>query len=318
MAVRIHIGVILLFGQFLWAATTLAQGRILFVDSYNAGYVWSDGIRRGVAGVLKGSETELTVTMMDTKRHRSEAFKQAAALKVKALIGELKPDVVIAADDNASKYLIKPFFRNTALPFVFCGVNWDAGVYGFPCSNVTGMIEVAPVPQLLDYLKHYAKGGRVGFLAPDLLSAKKESIEYRKAFGIDLVEYFSSDPDDWKKGFLHMQQNVDMLIIDSDGGLYQDRAEELVKFVEANTRIPSGTILDFMAPYVLIAFAKIPEEQGAWAAETALRILAGEKPSSISIARNQDGYLIINARIAQRTGFNIPYSVLKSAHRIIE
>ena len=46
--------------------------------------------------------------------------------KAKAEIDAFKPDVVIAADDNASKYLIEPYFKDAALPFVFCGVNWDA------------------------------------------------------------------------------------------------------------------------------------------------------------------------------------------------
>lgn len=293
-------------------------GRIVYIDSYHAGYAWSDGIFAGMEQSLNGTGVTLETIRLDTKRNRSESFKTKAALRAKSAIEAFLPDVIIAADDNASKYLIMPYFRDVETPVVFCGVNWNASVYGFPCRNVTGMLEVAPVPQLLAYLKRYAAGKRVGFLAPDLLSARKETDNYRKAFNIDLTEYYSKSVDDWEKGFIELQQKVDMLIIDSDGGLYQDHAAELVAFVEQNTRIPSGAILDFMAPYALITFAKVAEEQGSWAAETALKILQGASPASIPIARNVDGYLIVNARIAQAAGFDIPYSVLKSAYRIIE
>gem|GEM_PF-5859444 len=33
--------------------------------------------------------------------------------------------------------------KDSKIPFVFCGINWDASVYGFPCSN----------PLLIGFLK---------------------------------------------------------------------------------------------------------------------------------------------------------------------
>jgi hypothetical protein len=81
---------------------------------------------------LKESGIELKVFRMDTKRNADEAFKKDAALKAKAEIEAFKPDVVIASDDNASKFLIEPYYKNASLPFVFCGVNWDEKCTGFP------------------------------------------------------------------------------------------------------------------------------------------------------------------------------------------
>lgn len=102
---------------------------------------------------------------MDTKRNKSDDFIKEVALKAKNIIETFKPDVVIAADDNASKYLIEPYYKNASLPFVFCGVNWDASVYGYPYRNVTGMVEVAGAKKLVDLLKDFVKGGKVGLLA---------------------------------------------------------------------------------------------------------------------------------------------------------
>jgi ABC-type uncharacterized transport system substrate-binding protein len=295
------------------------QGKkILFIDSYHEGYGWSDGITKGVETALEGSGVELKIVRMDTKRNADEAFKREAALKAKAVIEEFKPDVVIAADDNASKFLIVPYYKDADLPFVFCGVNWDASVYGYPFKNVTGMVEVAPAVQLLEQIKAYAKGDRIGFLAPDILTARKEVENYRKVLGLEVVDYFAKDFDDWKKGFTELQGKVDMLIIDSDGGLYSDRADEMKAFVEANTRIPTGVLYDFMAPYALMGFAKVAEEQGAWAATTALKILDGASADSIPITQNKEGALIINIRIAKAMGLDIPFELIESAGQVIE
>ena len=118
--------------------------KVLYIDSYHQGYAWSDGITKGIEEALKDSGAELKVHRMDTKKKPSEEFKKEAAEKAKALIEEYKPDVVIASDDNAAKYLIAPYYKDSEQPFVFCGVNWDAGVYGFPTANITGMVDSHP------------------------------------------------------------------------------------------------------------------------------------------------------------------------------
>jgi ABC-type uncharacterized transport system substrate-binding protein len=292
--------------------------KVLFVDSYHEGYAWSDGITKGVKKALDGTGVELKIIRMDTKRNTGDDFKKEAALKVKSVIEEFKPDVVIAADDNASKYLVVPYYKDTDLPVIFCGVNWDAGVYGFPTKNVTGMVEVAPLPQLAELLKKYSKGDRIGFLATDNITAKKEAENYKKLFGIEVVPYYAKSYDDWKKGFKELQGKVDMLVIDTHGGLYDDKSADLKAFVEANTKIPTGTFYDFMSDFALIGFAKVAEEQGFWASSTALKVLGGTSPADIPVAQNKEGTLIINTRIAASLGLDIPYEVIQSADKVIE
>ena len=292
--------------------------KILYIDSYHEGYAWSDGITQGVHNALKDSAATLKIIRMDTKRNANENFKKEAALKAKTVIEDYQPDVVIASDDNASKYLIAPFFNGKSIPFVFCGVNWDAGGYGFPSSNVTGMLEVTPVPQLINELKPFAKGDRIGFLAPDILTAKKEAENYKSVFGMKLTEYYASSYDDWKKGFKELQKQVDILIVDSDGGLYNNQKADMQSFVKANTTIPTGSAYDFMAHCTLFTFAKVAEEQGFWAAKAALKILDGTSPSQIPLEKNKEGKLIINMQIAQAMNANIPFEIIQAADLVIE
>jgi ABC-type uncharacterized transport system substrate-binding protein len=295
----------------------LAKQKVLFVDSYHEGYPWSDGITEGIQEVFKGKDIELKIVRMDTKRNTSEEFKKEAALSAKGVIEAFKPDVVIAADDNASKYLIMPYYKDASLPFVFCGVNWDEKVYGYPYKNATGMVEVTPVPQLLAQLKPLAKGDRIGFLGPDTLTAKKEATQYNKVFELNTVNYFAKDFEDWKKGFVELQKKVDILLVDSDGGLYNDYKEEQEAFVRGNTKIPTGSCYDFMAPYAVLTYGKIATEQGFWSAQTALKILGGTSPSAIPIVRNKDGLLIVNVKIAEASGTAIPFEIIQSADKVI-
>ena len=296
-----------------YGSPVLTKKKILFVDSYHEGYPWSEGITKGVrktlsVGKLKDS-IDLKITRMDTKRNITEEFKKTAALKVKALINSWRPDVVIAADDNASKFLIVPYFKGKSLPFVFCGVNWDASAYGFPCSNVTGMVEVSLIPQLIEKLEVNAKGKRIGLLGADNLSNRKEAVNYKKIFKVDLEqEVFVKTFEDLKSAFKQIQKEVDMLILAPPSFLRTDSdKKEAAKFFEEHTIIPTGSVEDWITPNTLIGYTKIAEEQGEWAARKALEILDGKSPVDIPIVKNKKAKVYLNMRIAKK--LNIIFSM---------
>ncbi|UCH73300.1 MAG: hypothetical protein JSU82_13210 [Rhodospirillales bacterium] len=306
----------------LAAAETYDGKKILFVDSYHEGYAWSDGTLAGVRSVLDSSGAELRVVRMDTKRKKTDEDKLTAARMVKQTIESFRPDVVIASDDNASKYVIEPFYKDAAVPFVFCGVNWDASIYGFPYSNVTGMVEVASVDELFVFLERLTDGRRVGYLAADVFTAHKEQTNIEKTFGMQFAETrYVSAMDEWLAQFRELQDKVDILLVGNAAGTEGWDDDTAARFVERHTRIPSGAVHPHMVRFALIAFTKLAEEQGEWAARTALRILDGTPPSAIPISRNTRGRLIINERVAGRLGGG-PMVVLddmrRSADEVIE
>jgi len=311
--------ILLVFGlASLALSKSYAGKKVLYIDSYHEGYAWSDGIENGIKKGLEGTGVELKVVRMDTKRNTSDEFLKQAGEKAKAAIEAFKPDVVIAADDNSAKAVIVPFYKDGNLPFVFCGLNWDAGRYGFPCKNVTGMVEVAPVKELIEHLKPFAKGEKLGYIGADVETNHKELEAYKTILGLQFEPSFSKDPEDFKKKFLELQGKVDMILIDSDGGLYKDAAADLEAFFISNTKVPTGTCYDFMAPFALLAFSKVAEEQGMWSAGAALKILDGTAPTAIPVVSNKEGNLIINTKIAKSLGVQIPFEMLQSAARVIE
>ena len=301
---------------FMICGSALAMDKVLFVNSYHKGYAWSDGIGMAIEKGLEG-KVELKTVYMDTKRNSDEKFIKDSALKVKDIIESWKPDLVIASDDNASKYVISPYYLNTATPFVFCGVNWSGSAYGFPAKNVTGMIEVSSALPLVNYMHKMAEGIRIGFLGPDTLTSRKEAEHFKKKFNLNVQAYFSKDAEDWKTGFIELQESNDMLIIDSDGGLYEDQKKALEKFAGENTFKPTGTCYDFMGGCAVLTMSKSAEEQGAWAAGAALKILGGADPISISLVHNTHDELIANLKLARAAGITIPETVLGAASKII-
>lgn len=292
--------------------------KILFIDSYHEGYEWSDGILRGVQNGLKDTGIELKVVRMDTKRHNSEEEKKQAGLNVKKELDAFKPDLVIAADDNSSQYAVVPFLKDTDVPVVFCGINWDASAYGFPCKNVTGMLEVTEIDALAKLLRGLAKGDRIGFIADDSETNRKEVEIYKKNYKIELTSCFVKNLDEFKKGYSELQDKVDSLIFYGWAAISDWNGKEAVDFIMKNTKIPSGTFQEEVMPYVMVGYLKIPEEQGEWSAAAALKIFDGAKPSDIPVDRNKKGKLMLNVKLAEKAGITFPYDLIQSAAKIIE
>jgi ABC-type uncharacterized transport system substrate-binding protein len=288
--------------------------KVLFVNSYHQGYEWSDGEEQGAAKVLRASGVEVEFFRMDTKRKGDEKAKKEAGLAAKALIEKMKPAAVILSDDNAVKYLLQPYFKDSTIPFVFCGVNWDASGYGLPYKNATGMLEVALVTQLIEKLGDYSKGKRVGFLTVDTETERIEQKAYHEQLKIKFAdERFVKTFADFKAAFLDMQGKVDMLLLGNYAGIPDWNEAEAKAFVEANTKIPSGAMYDFMMPFAMLGLTKIAEEQGIWAGKATLQILKGDKPSSIPIARNKEGQIMVNVKLAAKGGVVFKPEIVRNA-----
>jgi ABC-type uncharacterized transport system substrate-binding protein len=301
----------------LWIASfsiAHAGGAVLFIDSYHEGYFWSDMIRKGVMDVFAEKGGTVTPIHMDTKRNTSEAFKKAAGVAVRDHIEAHPYDVVIAADDNASKYVIMPFYKNADLPVVFCGVNWDASVYGYPYANATGMVEVSPIQLALKHLRPLAGGDRIAILLSDHTTGRKNLESFKQILKMTFAaEAFVSTFEDWKQNFLDLQTKADMLFLSAPGGIAGWDDAEAERFILSNARIPIGTDEPEYKRLALLGVAKIPEEHGEYAAALALKILAGASPSDFPVVKSKRGDLVLNMKIAQKLGIRFPFELVKMA-----
>lgn len=288
--------------------------KILWVSSYHRGYEANDDIERGIKAELRNSGVNLHIVFMDTKRNDSPGFGRLAALKVMAQIDQFKPDVIIASDDNAQRYLVEPYLKNGSTPVVFCGVNWDASQYGYPASNVTGMVEVDLTREMYQLMKRNAKGDRIGYLSGDVESERSVAAIYNKRFfNHSMKTYLVTSMAEFKEQFLRAQQENDMLYFYNYPGIKDWDPVEAELFISRHIRKPLGSHNDFMASFVVLVVAKSMEEHGRYAVQTALQILDGAAPADIAITENQEAELYVNLRMAKAASLVLPVSLLKTA-----
>ena len=293
---------------------TYAGKQVVWVDSYHAEYEWSIALESGLRSVFEDSGVEFAVLRMDTKNISDADERAAIAANMSAEIEQLQPDVVIATDDNAQKYLVVPHLADTDLPVVFAGVNWDASPYGYPTDTITGMVEVDLVTELVDLLSPYAAGEAIGYLSGDTSTDHKVADAYNnRFFDGEMEARFVTSFDEFKVAFDELQESVDILFVGNNAGIdgWDDVAAEA--WIGDATRIPTGSRQSWMAAYVLISLARLGTEQGEWAAGAALRILDGTAPGDIPVAENERGELLVNLTLADALGLALPPSVLRNA-----
>ncbi|MDX2111435.1 MAG: ABC transporter substrate binding protein [Verrucomicrobiota bacterium] len=298
-------------------AQELKGKKILYINSYHAGYTWSDGIEQSIQSVLKPTGAEIKTFSLDTYRQKTPEHLTSASAECQATIDQWKPDVVIISDDAGMKGVYAPLFKDKDVPFVFCGVNWDAANYGVPNKNITGMLEVCPVKDLLAEMNKIKPGKTIGYLSADALTPRKDAENCAKLLGVSMETVFAKNFAEWKQGFTDLQGKVDFVIIGVNAGIADWDEAAARKFAEENTKKLTGCWHDYLNGVAIIGFNKLAAEQGDWAAHAAIKIAKGAAASSIPIATNQGGELVINVRIATKAGITPPFEMLQSA-KIIE
>ncbi|MEQ6341503.1 MAG: hypothetical protein M3A44_07560 [Gammaproteobacteria bacterium] len=316
--VGIHHSRIMLIAALLLgmgSITSAQAARCLFVSSYHQGYAWADGIEAGVRDVLKG-RCELQQLNMDTKRHKNEAYKIAKGLEVKNYIEEWRPDVVIVADDNASKYVVVPYFKESAIPFVFCGINLTVAEYGYPFRNVTGMIEVSPLHEMYEMIRQIVPTARLGFyIGADTETEQKSYVRFQEVaqrYDLKLFKRLANSQAEWDRAYLEAQKS-DFVILGTDSGIADWNETHAHQLVSRHGVKLSLTNYDWMMRYAALGMTKIAREHGEWAAKSALEILAGTPPVKIQIIPSQRWDMYVNPELAARMGVKLPdFIMLKS------
>ena len=288
--------------------------RIFWVDSYHPSYAWSKGIARGLREGLYDTGAVVEMMHMDTKRNTTVAHAQAMAKRALERIEAFDPDVVIASDDNAQRFLVVPQLKDGRWPVVFCGVNWDAGMYGYPSANVTGVLEVDATGELARLLREHARGRRVGFISGRTQTDRKIVAAYnQRFFDGGLIVFLASDMAAFETMFIQAQEKCDLLIFQNNCGIRDWDDVRAEAFILAHTTIPTGSGAAWMAPFVALVAGQVAEEQGTLAAGMALAIMGGKSPGEIPVARNTLFDYTVNLSVARSAGIVFPVSLLKKA-----
>ncbi len=280
---------------------------IVYINSYHEGFPPSDQITRGVKEHLPADNIQLKCYFMDSKRYPSEAYIRQKAAELMDTIHTCKPDLLIVSDDNALKYLVVPNFQGHPLPIVFCGVNWSVELYDISGCNITGILEILPIADLVQLIKPYYPGMR------KLLVLNENTTTSRKTqpildtllgnLGFEIAQELVDDFESWKSAFTRANDSYDMIYLQTKGAIrgWDDTAAR--EHVEEFLRVPVVTCEEFMMPFSVFGLTQLSEEQGTLAAEYAKLILKGTDPQDLPIRSNKLSKAWINPDLAMLIGF---------------
>lgn len=297
--------------------------KILVVHSYHIEYAWTKSIHDGINYVLKDKGYTLDTIFMDTKRNTGEPFKTAAGQNALNRVDVLKPDVVIATDDNAQEYVGKFLVNRDDVSLVFCGVNMDMKTYNYPAANVTGVLERPSVRSTLNLLQKVAPEVRTVTVFTDKSPTSKGFIEYITGLDLEVTidtVFETDDFDQWKEAFKTVTGDA---VVTYMYHTVRHRGEpvlprEVMKWTREHMNKPSVGFLYFsIEDGVLLGQVESGFEHGELAAKCAVEIVNGKKAGEIPVITATKGLVMVNDKTARQLG--IDWSPIKNVtDRVVE
>lgn len=286
--------------------------RVLLINSYHPGYVWSDRVTAAIGTRLRQEDPflEFSAEFLDAKHFDAGQLAPELEKFLQAKYRSRQPDLLITADDDALHFLLPR--RNRlfpGVPVVFCGINnfSDALIAGQ--ENITGVAENADIAGTIGLILRLQPGVRqIAFISDSSESgrsnrqrflAAKERYQGQVAF----IDLSGLTLDELKAALRRLP--ADSAIVHTT--MFRDR--------NGATLSPEGSLA------LLTEFSQLPiysmwehgigregvggmitsaELQGDSAAALALRILHGEPAARIAVLRDAPVRPMFNDPVLRR------------------
>ncbi|RLC17114.1 MAG: ABC transporter substrate-binding protein [Deltaproteobacteria bacterium] len=306
-------------------AVQAASFKVLVVMSYEETYPTTPEYKEGIGAALKNN-CEIRYFHMDTKQHFEAGPEKAK--EAYALYEEFQPDGVIAADDNAQSMFVVPYLKDKVkTPVMFCGVNTEAEKYGYPASNVSGILErlhiresIALAQQIVPSIKTVGymmkESPTASFISWQVGSESEtysaKSLPPRLPKTLDQVVAMAKE----------LRDQCDLLfagalqgIPDKDGTPLSEK--DIFSVIVKNFGKPIiGTSAYHVRYGGLCTVIHRMQEQGEIAAKMLLKAMQGTPVSEIQITRSKYGKRMINASVVKALGLTPRPSVLRGAELV--
>lgn len=316
---------LLSLGAFPLRSGLASSPRVLVVMSYDDTNPWEREVREGVESVLKG-KAQIHYVYLNTKHNYPQGRENAR--KAYTLYQNLQPDGVIAADDDAQSLFVVPYLKNrVATPVMFCGVNSEAGQYGYPAENVSGILERSHIGESIALLQQLAPSvKKVAFIAPDdpMGNIHKRQIEREAASysSQSLPVRMVKNLDEAVRAAIELKSRSDALFLLSmvslrDAANNQLTDRQIYRTLTGCFGKPVISVGDFEIRHgLLCAVVKSGREQGATASNMLLRAMTGTPLSQLPITTNHEGKRMINVTAMKMLGIKPRPIVLRGAELV--
>jgi ABC-type uncharacterized transport system substrate-binding protein len=307
------------------AAIQAAQFRVLVVMSYEQTNPWCVEIKEGIDSALANT-CEVRYFYMDTKEDLQGGEQKAE--KAYSLFKNLQPDGVIAVDDNAQSMFVLPYLKNKIkTPVMFCGVNADPEKYGYPASNVSGILERAHINESIALAKQLVPSIKtVAFITKNSPSGKAILRQVERESDSYLAKFIDFKLPETIRETLGMVEDFrkqsDLLFLTATSGILDDDGnpldnKQVTQIVSKAFRKPLIGANRFHVEFgALCAVVKTGQEQGRTAAKMLLKAMQGTPFSEIPITRNYQGSRVINVSVMEALGIKPKPIVLLGAQLV--
>lgn len=318
---------LIFIGCLVGTSPTLAKERykVLVVFSYEENAPWDIEIREEIEKVLEPF-AELSFFYLDTKAALAGGTQKAA--EAFTLYQQLRPDGVIAVDDNAQAMFVLPYLKNkVTVPIMFCGVNGAPELYGYPTYNISGVLErfhleesISLNRQLTGKLETFAfmvKDSPVSVLISQQLAEDKHLLSAR------MVKFLTpSTMEEALQMAEDVQDEADLLflvslwgMVDGDGKILreEDSIPQLVKVFEKPTTAIAESVVKQGALCAVITNGR---EHGTTSATMLLQAMRGIPFDQLPVTRNYHGKRIINVSTMKKLGIVPDPKVLLGAELV--
>ncbi len=303
MKIRLFVFGIALFLILLSSLSVFGAGgeaikpRILILNSYHLGYLWSDGEACGIEDAVRRvfPEASIIVEYMDTKRVPPEkSFESLFALYRDKYQGR-RFDLIVAVDDNAFTFL-KCYRKRlfSGVPVVFCGVNniKPEMLEGF--EQATGVTEIHRISDNLELMLRLHPGLKKVVIITDVTASGQISLQEVTS----VIQRFSDRLDfEFCDGLplKELENRLARLSPDSVVFLlnyFRDRAgnyyspETVMPRISVASPVPVYCFSEFYLNHGAIGgIVNEGHRHGTLAGSIALRVLAGEPAENIPVVK---------------------------------
>lgn len=296
-----------------------AKKRVLVVNSYNAGYAWTDNIISGIRSVFARDmpEAELYFEQLDAIRYAAKRVYPHIEGLFRSKYAGLGIDVIIAANDEALDFLLARRGRLLSkVPIVFCGINFrDARIAGE--TNITGVAEDVDMRRTIELALRQHPQTKLVMAISDFSSVGRYDFERFWRIFPDFEEFVTFDemigPSESELIGALKRMPKETIILDI--GFLKDREgktftpAEAIALYTKHSPFPVYTLWDYYVGTGTVGgFVVSGHHQGKAAARMAVSILEGTPASAIPILRDSPNVPMFDFRRLQH--FGTPLSAL--------
>jgi ABC-type uncharacterized transport system substrate-binding protein len=223
---------------------------------------------------------------------------------------------------------VLPYLKDKVdTPMMFCGVNAEAEKYGYPASNVSGILERAPINVSLALVKQLVPSAKtVGFIVKDSPSGRALSRQVEGEADTYPIKYTAFKfPKTLKETVVMVEEfkeQCDVLFMDSVEGITDEdgnplKNKEITQIVTKAFEKPMiGGNRYHVEHGILCAAIKTGYEQGETAATMLLQAMQGTPVSEIPITQNKKGKRLLNVTAMKALGIKPKPHVLQGVELV--